>query len=157
MPFDLEEAIYLGPIIDSPMTSSELLAVRARHLEKRHDEIDAIRRLVSEARHKYADRFAEVHKHKIRDYDFRPGQLALLRNTKNEADLGGKLKARYLGPYVVLRKTKAGTYEIAELDGARSKLKVAAFRLIPYFPRSNLTVPLESLDLEAQETLDAEV
>ena len=60
-------------------------------------------------------------------------------------ELNRKTKPRYLGPYVVVRRTTGGSYIIAELDGAISKLRVAAFRLIPYFPRSSLTVPVTKL------------
>lgn len=159
LPFDLEEATYLNPIIDSVMTSSELLAIRARHLEKRPEEIDRIRKIVADARHKYAARFAEVNKNKIRDYNFAPGRLVLLRNSRIEKDLGHKFKPRYLGPYAVIRRTDGGAYEIAELDGAIAKRKVAAYRLIPYFSRSDTVVPVDELIAagnSADETDDEE-
>ena len=43
---------------------------------------------------------------------------------------------------VVLRKTRNGAYRLAELDGAISKLRYAAFRLVPYFARSCSSIPV---------------
>ena len=68
-----------------------------------------------------------------------------------EKELDRKTKPRYLGPYVVVRRTEGGSYVVSELDGAVSRLKVAAFRLIPYFPRSKISVPLKSLWREDDE------
>ena len=36
---------------------------------------------------------------------------------------------------VVVRRYDRGSYKLAELDGAESKLRYAAFRIIPYYPR----------------------
>ena len=41
---------------------------------------------------------------------------------------------------VVVSRSQNGSYRLAEVDGTVSKLKFAAFRLIPYFPRSLDTI-----------------
>ena len=46
---------------------------------------------------------------------------------------------------VVVRRTLGGSYVLAELDGAIGKTKYAAFRIIPYFPRSRLSIPVTRL------------
>jgi hypothetical protein len=46
---------------------------------------------------------------------------------------------------VVIRKTRGGSYILGELDGALSKLRFAAFRLIPYLPRDIRSVPVTKL------------
>ena len=46
---------------------------------------------------------------------------------------------------VVLRWTTGGSYLLAELDGAVSKLRYAAFRLIPYYPRFSMSIPVTEL------------
>jgi hypothetical protein len=38
---------------------------------------------------------------------------------------------------IVVHRSANGSYRLAEIDGALSKLKFAAFRLIPYHARSN--------------------
>ena len=43
---------------------------------------------------------------------------------------------------VVVRKTKSFSYVVAELDGTESQLRVAGFRLIPYFPRMTSSIPV---------------
>ena len=79
------------------------------------------------------------------DYNFSPGRLVLLRNTRIKIELNRKTKPCYLGPYVVVRRTQGGLYIIAELDGSVVKHRVAAFRLIPYFPQEKLSIPVTRL------------
>ena len=43
--------------------------------------------------------------------------MVLLQNTKVKMDLGQKTKPRYLGLYIVCRRTEGRLYMIAELDG----------------------------------------
>lgn len=155
LPFDIAEATYLMPPQDEPLTTEELLALRAKALEKRHEDLDRVAKIVSDARHTYAKHFAEINKARIRDYDFEPGRLVLLRNSRVKMELNRKTKPRYLGPYVVIRRTEGGSYIIAELNGATAKHRVAAFRLIPYFPRHSLTVPVTKL-IEDEDDSDSD-
>jgi hypothetical protein len=43
---------------------------------------------------------------------------------------------------VVMRRTPNGTYRLAELDGAVSKLRYAAFHLVPYHAYSRTLIPV---------------
>jgi hypothetical protein len=52
------------------------------------------------------------------------------------------MKPRYLGPMIVLRRTQNGAYRLGELDGTVSKLRFAAFHLIPYHARSRAFIPV---------------
>ena len=145
LPFDLDEATYLAPPMDTPLSTVELIATRARQLQKRAQDLDRIAKQIKEARESYARHFEEVNRARIRNYDFEAGRLVLLRNSKTKMELNRKTKPRYLGPYVVTRRTKGGSYEIAELDGSKAKAKIAAFRLIPYFARNKLSIPVARL------------
>ena len=73
-----------------------------------------------------------------------------MRNTAIEKSLDRKMKPRYLGPVVVVSRNKGGAYIVAELNGAVYDRPVAAFRLIPYFPRESIPLPLEVLDIDAE-------
>jgi hypothetical protein len=56
---------------------------------------------------------------------------------------------------VVVRKTIGTSYIVAELDGAQSQLRVAGFRLIPYFPRTRASVPvISNLPEDQDDTRD---
>ena len=80
-------------------------------------------------------KFEAEYGHTIKLFDFKPGQLVQVRNTMIEKDLSRKLKARYLGPLVVIRRTRGGSYILAEMNGAVLKEKVAAFRVLPHHAR----------------------
>jgi hypothetical protein len=41
---------------------------------------------------------------------------------------------------VVVRKTPNGAYILSEMDGSVSKLRFAAFRVIPYYARKKVTI-----------------
>ena len=51
------------------------------------------------------------------------------------------MRARYIGPLVVISRNKGGAYIICELNGSVFNRPVAAFRVIPYFTRKSLTLP----------------
>ena len=91
-----------------------------------------------------AVRFEQEHTVTIRDFDFKRGDLVLIRNTVIEKVLNRKMRARYLGPLVVLACNKGGAYIICELNGSVFDRPVAAFHVIPYFACRSL--PLQDLD-----------
>ena len=98
--------------------------------------------------------FEAAYKNRIKDFDFRAGSLVLVRNTRVEKELNRKTKLRYIGPMVVLRQTTGGSYLLAELDGAVSKLRYAAFRVIPYYPRFRSSIPVTDLTGLDDESLN---
>jgi hypothetical protein len=55
---------------------------------------------------------------------------------------------------IVLRKTLGCSYLLAELDGSVSKLRYAAFHLIPYHPRTTSHIPVTSVTRLDNEDLD---
>ncbi|KAH9988495.1 hypothetical protein BJV77DRAFT_1134239 [Russula vinacea] len=85
------------------------------------------------------------HQNLIKDLNFKPGGLVLVRNAGVDLELACKTKLRYFGLMVVVRRTCNGAYRLAELDGAVSKLRYAAFRIIPYFSHSQTSIPVTRL------------
>ena len=71
--------------------------------------------------------FLKTHGRSVKDFDFERGDLVLYRNTRVEKEASRKSKPRYLGPMVVVRRTKGGAYVLAELDGTVSFTRFAVF------------------------------
>ena len=54
---------------------------------------------------------------------------------------------RYMGPMVVVRRTKGKSYLCCEMNGAMFHGKIAQFRVIPFEQRRRIEVPKKILDL----------
>ncbi|KAA1478256.1 hypothetical protein DENSPDRAFT_745991, partial [Dentipellis sp. KUC8613] len=132
LPFDLTEATFMVEGFTSRMSSSSLLALRMRQLEKRPEDIqNAAERLKKHrlgSKAQFEKRFHRI----LQLKPFKPGDFVLVRNSQVERELNRKTKPRYLGPYQVVRRTRNGAYILKELDGTISRSTIAAFRLKPY-------------------------
>ena len=70
------------------------------------------------------------------NFNFKPGSLVMVRNSRFETMASGKTKPRYFGPMIIFQRTKGGSYILGELDSTLSRLRFAAFRVLPYYPRN---------------------
>ena len=145
LPFDITHATFLVPDLSRPLQTSALLSIRIRQLEAREADLATIHGKILRSRFASAQQFERSYENIIRDYDFKPGALVLVRNSALEMDLGKKNKLRYFGPMVVARRVLGGSYRLAELDGTISKLRFAAFRIVPYYTRSRSSIPVTRL------------
>jgi hypothetical protein len=134
-------------------------------LQKRAEDLEAIRERVVAVRFTSIREFKRHFRANIKSHNFQPGAYVLVCNLKVEYELSKKTKPHYLGPMVVVRRTKGGSYMLAELDGAISKLRFAVFRVIPYYPCCDEHISVtemtgvddESIDeMEASETVEPE-
>ena len=57
------------------------------------------------------------------------------------------MKPRYLGPLIVVSRTKRGVYIVCELDGAVLHNPIAQFRVIPYLARKSIFLPKGFTDI----------
>jgi hypothetical protein len=133
----------------------ELIGYRARALAKHRTVVEEMRARVSKNKRDAMRAFERKHAAKIKDYVFKPGDVVLMRNTGIESSLNKKMLARWNGPYIVITRKDGGAYLVAEMDGSVLKDKIAAFRLIPYFARRQLSLPdkLDSIIDQTQENL----
>ena len=81
-PFDLAKATFLVPPPDTePLSSSRLIAWRARQLQKHQEDLESIREHVLKAWFESVKHFEAAFKNRIKDFDFWAGSLVLVRNT----------------------------------------------------------------------------
>ncbi|KZT31582.1 hypothetical protein SISSUDRAFT_960048, partial [Sistotremastrum suecicum HHB10207 ss-3] len=123
------------------ISTSDLISIRARQLEKRPEDLQRMHDLILRSRQQSAKEFEKKFENTIKDFKFKPGDMVLVQNSQLQMDLGRKWKPRYLGPYIVLKNHANLSYTLCEMDGAVSKLRFAAKRLIPYFLRSVHDIP----------------
>ena len=98
LPLDIAKATYLLPPPDAPLSSTDLIAWRAVALQKHQSHLAALASDVYTAHIKAAIRFEQEHTAMIIKYDFKLGDLILIRNTAIEKSLNRKMCARYLSP-----------------------------------------------------------
>jgi len=116
-------------------STSDLLAMRARQLERRDDDLkEALLRI---RRHRQQNKEYFDDTHRIRPENLTEGMMVLLHDTKLEKSYSDKLTFRWKGPYrIAVAHPQKGTFELEELDGSRLQETVPGNRLKIFHQRS---------------------
>ncbi|KAI4294667.1 hypothetical protein K525DRAFT_149991, partial [Schizophyllum commune Loenen D] len=134
LPLDLAEATFMVQGFKLGMSTSDLLALRIRQLERLKSDVQKAAKTLHKARFSSKGQFERrFRKHLLTD-DFQPGQLVLVRNqaAENKISADAKVASRFLGPYAVVRRNRGGAYILCELDGSVLNGGIAPRRLLPY-------------------------
>ncbi|ESK80816.1 hypothetical protein Moror_15754 [Moniliophthora roreri MCA 2997] len=145
LPFDIVESTWLVHMPDRILSHKELVGYRALALAKHRPHVNEMMERVDQIKRDNLKKFEKENRHKIKEFDFKPGQLVQMRNSGIEKDLDRKMYPRYLGPMIVVRHMKGGSYILADMNGAVKKEKVAAFRVIPHIARYEPISLLENI------------
>jgi hypothetical protein len=148
LPFDIAEATYLQLPPTSIMSTTNLISHRTIALQKCSANINALYSKVFQAQLKAAHQFEQQHLHTLKDFDFQRGSLVLMRNTQIEKSLNKKMRARYIGPLIVVSRNYGGAYILSELDSTVLHRPIAALRLLPYFAYKSIPLPPDIIDID---------
>ncbi|KNZ72141.1 hypothetical protein J132_04422 [Termitomyces sp. J132] len=132
LPLDLVEATWLIELPEGPLSTEELIAYCARALAKHHQHVKEMRERVRKDKLQWVLKFAEEHKNSIKDFNFRPLDLVLVKNMITESSHSAKMLPYFHGPMVVITKTKGGNHIVAKLNRSFWQTRVAVFRVVSY-------------------------
>ena len=150
LPLDIVEATYLLPPLNAPTSIEDLIVYCTQQLQKHLEDLPEMLARVFKARKQSTAEFVKHFSSTIQDYDFQVGSLVLVCNSCIKKELNHKAEPWFLGPMVVVHQTQGGTYILAELNGAISRLQYAMFQVIPYLARFPDCIPVTSLMNEAE-------
>lgn len=134
-------------------TTAELLALRARQLSRRDEDLEEVRYYLERKRKANQDPYGE--NHRIRDKEIAVEDLVLLHDTRLDNQHSEKLAFRWLGPFRIHQAIiEKGTYILKELDGAVFSGTVPGNRLKKFISRESIQTTnsdIESSHIQVQE------
>ena len=128
-------------------TLEDLLAARARQLERKEDDIRQAQDTIRRSRQKNKVQFDKTHRR--RKEVLKVGDMVLLHNTVLGKQWSRKLDNHWMGPYLIrVARLDLGTYLLDELDGTELSGVYAGDRLKKFFQREKIELEDEEVDEE---------
>jgi len=118
LPLDVVEATWLVTYPERMLSRAELIGLQAAALAKHVAHVEEMQEKVTKEKIRRTLQLEKDLRHKIQEFDLGPGSLVLVKSSAIEMLADRKIKPRYLGPMVVVKKLQGGAYILAELDGA---------------------------------------
>jgi hypothetical protein len=139
LPIDAEYKTFLVGNWSEEMSTSELLAARARQLQRLPQDRALASRLAAAAREESLVELNSGRDRRHLNRAFRKNQLVLVRNVAQENSKAIPKEDRYFGPYRVLEVSSTGAVRLCELDGSpvrdAAMAQVAHSRVRRFIPR----------------------
>ena len=116
LPLDIIEATWLVRYPERMLSRSELIGLWATVLAKHAAHIEEMREKVTKEKIWRTLQLEKDLQHKIHEFDLKPESLVLVKNSAIEMLADRKIKPRYLGPMVVVRKLSVSKVRWPELS-----------------------------------------
>ena len=134
LPIELRAASWAVIAWEKVGTLEDVLAARARQLERKEEDICQAQDTIRHSRQKNKVQFEKTHRH--RKEVLKVGDIVLLHNRVLDKQWSGKLDNRWMGQYLIrVARLDLGTYRLDELDGTELSGVYAGDRLKKFFQR----------------------
>ncbi|KAG1797722.1 uncharacterized protein HD556DRAFT_1440684 [Suillus plorans] len=134
LPFDITEATFMLPAVSSIISTSDLISLHARQLEKQDEDLALAHKRLLKSQLASVKDFQHRFSKTIQDYAFKPGDLILVLNKKIEAVSNAKCKPRYFRPMVVVSQSEAARAKAAAAQ-ANTEIRKLQGDVIPSMQR----------------------
>ena len=152
LPIELRAASWAVIAWVKVRTLKDLLAARARQLERKEEDIRQAQDTIRRDRPKNKVQVDKTHLY--RKEVLKVGDMVLLHNMVLDKQWSRKLDNLWMGPYLIrVARPDLGTYLLDELDGAELSGVYAGDRLKNFFQREGIEPEDEEVD-EEEENYD---
>ena len=155
LPVDIAENTVLHAAIGHMTNPDGFLASRKSGEERRQAVLTKTADTIRRAREKSARDYNAKHGQKVKT--FHRGDLVMVRDATRDSRQDSKPDDRYKGPYVVVHRTRMGTYRLVKLDDQSNQVIAAgARRVAQYKSRAPDSERINEILAEVEEEMPEE-